>query len=122
MLGKIVLTVCLVLNTATGFAQSDVANVVQLHIRLKPQALHTPKTMLSGGEAAGFSAAAGVTLTPNAVTSDDAHIVGLPHAMTRAEAWAIATKLSQQSDIANVEPIDAEFNKRPPNKPTGLPR
>ena len=120
MLRRIGLALCLILTTAPGFAQSDVANVAQLHIRLKPQAPHTPKTMLSTTEAADISSTAGVTLTPKSVTPDDAHIVGLPRAMTRAEAWAIATKLSSRPDIEHVEPIDPEFNKRPPNKPTTL--
>lgn len=122
MLGRIGLALCLILNMTAGFAQGDAANVAQLHIRLKPQALHTAKTMLAADEMASLSATAGMSLTPNSVTPDDAHIVGLPRAMTRAEAWAIATKLSARPDVEHVQPIDPEFNKRPPNKPTSLPR
>ena len=117
MLGRIVLALCLILNMAASFAQSDLPNVAQLHIRMKPQALQAPKTMMSASEAAVLSAAAGVTLTPNAVMADKTQIVGLPRAMTRAEAWAIAAKLSAQPDIEHVQPIDPEFNKRPPAKP-----
>ncbi len=101
-------------------AQGDVANVTQLHIRLKAQTQHTPKTPLTANEAADLSATAGVNLTPTSVTPDNAQLVGLPRAMTRAEAWAIANKLSARPDIEHVEPIDPEFNKRPPNNPTGL--
>lgn len=120
MFGRIVLALCLILNAAASFAQGDVSNVTQMHIRMKPQSSHTPKTMLTADEAAGLSATAGVSLTPTKVTPDDAHIVGLPRTMTRAEAWAIATKLSKRPDIEHVEPIDPDFDKRPPNKPTGL--
>ncbi|MBI3560653.1 MAG: hypothetical protein HY080_02905 [Gammaproteobacteria bacterium] len=101
-------------------AQGEVANVVQLHIRLKAQA-HTLRTPLTIKEAADLSSMAGVILTPMVETSDNAHIVGLPRAMTRAEAWAIATQLSAQPDIDAVEPIDPEFHQRPPTKPNGLP-
>ena len=121
MFARIGLVLCLIMNVTGGFAQGDIANVTQLHIRLKPQAQHSSNSMLSGSEAASFSSTAGVALTPKAVTPSNAQIVGLPQAMTRAEAWAIATKLSTRPDIENVEPIDQEFNKRPPNKPTSLP-
>lgn len=55
MLRRLSLALCLILTVAAGFAQSDVANVTQLHIHLKPQAAHTPKTVLTGSEAAGLS-------------------------------------------------------------------
>lgn len=120
MFGRIGLALCLILNVAPGFAQGDVANVTQLHIRLKAQTQHTPQTPLTANEAADLSATAGVNLTPKSVTPDNAQLVGLPRAMTRAEAWAIATKLSARPDVEHVEPVDPDFNKRPPNKPTGL--
>ena len=59
-----------------------------------------------------------LAIPTDAVTPDDAQIVGLPRAMTRAEAWAIATKLSSRPDIERVEPIDPELDKRPPAKPS----
>lgn len=121
MFKRICFTFLLSLLIAGAHAQGDVANVAQLHIRLKTS-FHSPKTPLSVNEAADLSSTAGVKLTPTLVTQDNAHIVGLPNGMTRAEAWAIATKLSTRPDIEHVEPIDPEFNKRPPNKPVGLLR
>lgn len=117
MLRKIVLIFLLSLLVIAAHAQGDVANVTQLHIRLKAQTQHPPKTPLTSNEAADLSATAGVNLTANAVTPDNAQLVGLPRAMTRNEAWAIANKLSSRPDIEHVEPIDPEFNKRPPNTP-----
>ena len=122
MFNRIGFTFLLSILAVGAHAQGDVANVAQLHIRFKAQIQHTPKTPLTANEAADLSATAGVNLTAKSVTPDDAHIVSLPRAMTRAEAWAVATKLSARPDIEHVEPIDPEFNRRPPTKPTPIPR
>ena len=112
--------IILILLNSTVHAQEDVANVAQLHIRLKPHAQGVAKAPLSSSETGKLSTAAGVVLTPDSVTSDNAHIVHLPRTMTRAEAWSIAAKLAMHPDVDHVEPIDPEFNKRPPNIPPAL--
>lgn len=110
----------LILLNSTVHAQVDVANVAQLHIRLKSHAQGAAKTLLSSNETGKLSTAAGVILTPDSVTPDNAHVVHLPRTMTRAEAWSIAAKLATHPDVDHIEPIDPEFNKRPPNIPPAL--
>lgn len=120
MLKKCGIAAIFILLSTTLHAQEDIANVAQLHIRLKPHAQGAAKTLLSSDETGKLSTAAGVILTPDSVTPDNAHIVHLPRTMTRAEAWSIATKLAMHPDVDHVEPIDPEFNKRPPNIPPAL--
>lgn len=100
---------CFSCHMGFGYAQTDAATVTQIYIRYKSDAAHRANNMLTTSEAADLSGTAGVVLKSNTLTAGDRHILDLPHPMTRAQAWTIATKLAHRPDLAEVAPIDPEI-------------
>lgn len=73
---------------------------------------------ISGAQRAlNTSTRVGESLAHVRSTKDGDDIMRAGQKMTRAQAWELATRIVQQGGAEYAQPVDPDFDKRPPAKP-----
>lgn len=126
MLGKIGLALCLVLNLTAGLLlaptwaaePSESPKIDEIQVRFKNgSAVATPVQISGAQRAMETSTRVGESLAHVRFTKDGDHVMRAGRKMTRAQAWELATRIVQQGEAEFAQPIDPEFDMRPPAKP-----
>lgn len=126
MFGKIGVALCLILNLAAGLSSaptwaaevSESPKVDEIIVRYKDGTVGATQARLSGTQRAmETSARVGESLAHVRSTKDGDHVMRAGRKMTRAQAWELATRIVQQGEAEFAQPIDPEFDLRPPAKP-----
>lgn len=91
--------------------------------KAQPSGASTPDASLGLQRAMTLSGTAGVALTHVRTLRDGAYVMRSDRLLTRAQAWAVAEKLARSDGVAVAQPINPEFDARPPVRPaSSLPR
>lgn len=107
------------LPVPTGAAESSESpKIDEILVRYKDGATGAASARISGAQrAADTGARVGESLAYMRSMKDGAHIMRVGRKMTRAQAWELANRMVQQGEAEFAQPIDPEFDQRPPAKP-----
>lgn len=126
MLERFGLTLCCTLTAimagllpaSTGAAESSESpKIDEILVRYKDDAGATPTRISAAQRAVDTGARVGESLAYMRSMKDGAHVMRAGRKMTRAQAWELATRMVQQGEAEFAQPIDPEFDLRPPAKP-----
>jgi len=97
----------------------ETPKVTEFYVRYQaaPRGSPLPEALLGIQRATALSVTAGVPLAYVRTLRDGAHVVRSDHVLTRAQAWALAKDLAHSEGVVVVQPIDPEFDARPPTRP-----
>lgn len=101
---------------------TETPKVDEILVRYKEGAANAPSQSLSAAQRAiDTGARVGETFTYMRSTKNGAHIMRAGRKLTRAQAWELATRMEKQGDVMSAQPIDPDFDARPPSKlPIGV--
>lgn len=97
---------------------SETPKIDEIQVRFKNGSAVAMPAQISGAQRAmETSARVGESLAHVRSTKDGDHVMRAGRKMTRAQAWELANRIVQQGDAEFAQPIDPEFDLRPPAKP-----
>jgi hypothetical protein len=98
----------------------DTPKVNEFFVRYKaqPSGPVIPEPLLGIQRATDLSFAISMPLKHVRTLHEGAYVMRSDLALTRVEAWTLAEKLARSGHVAIAQPIDPEFNARPPTKPS----
>jgi len=96
----------------------ETPKVTEFYVRYKapPSGSRLPEALLGIQRATALSVTTGVTFVYVRALRGG-QVMRSDHALTRAQAWSLAETLVHSEGVAVAQPIDPEFNARPPARP-----
>jgi hypothetical protein len=97
----------------------DTAKVNEFYVRYKaqPSGPVIPEPLLGIQRATTLSFTVSMPLEHVRTLRDGAYVMRSDRVLTRVQAWELAEKLAHSDGVAVAQPIDPEFNARPPARP-----
>jgi hypothetical protein len=97
----------------------ETPKVTEFYVRYQapPSGPALPEVLLGIQRATALSVTTGVPFVYVRALRDG-QVMRSNHALTRAQAWALAAELAHSEGVAVAQPIDPEFDARPPARPT----
>lgn len=112
------LAALLLFNIAVAANPPEIPAISEFSVRYQDVATTQAAVALSGAQRAmDMGTRVGESLAHVRATKEGNHMLRASRKLTRAEAWALATRMVQAGGVESAHPVDPDFDARPPARP-----